>query len=392
MSDSLQPLKTNPLTPRPPQEEAPEPEAPRSEAPKKKSLNKDIDLSRFQRVKLKEKIVFTKNLQVMLKTGLPLSSALKTLAEQSDNQKLQKILLDVQGKIEQGTTLAEAMSKYPKVFNELFINMIESGELSGNLVEVLDYLQLQMKKDHELLSKVRGAMIYPSIVLIAMGAIGTAMMVFVIPKLVSIFDEFKAELPLPTKILIAVSNFITSNGILVVIGVITLVALIRFAYRNPKGKRVFHLLFLKSPILGPITHKINLARFARTLSSLIKTDIQIVKSFEITSKTLGNVYYKDSLIVASENIKKGVAISESLGEYPKLYPPVVAQMVTVGEQSGEIDSVLMELAQFYEEDINQIMDNLPQVIEPLLILILGAGVGGMAVSIIMPLYTLTETI
>lgn len=372
----------------------PQPTKPEEAAQQFKPVKKkgEIDLSKFQRVKTKEKIVFTKNLQIMLKTGLSLSASLKTLAEQTANVKFQKILFEIQQQIEQGKTLADSLKKYPSTFSELFINMIESGELSGNLEEVLDYLQLQMKKDHELVSKVRGAMIYPSIVVVAMGGIGTGMMVFVIPKLIAIFQEFKADLPLPTKILIAISTFITSHGIVVVLAVIALIALVNFTYKNKVTKKAYHAFFLKAPILGSITHKINLARFARTLSSLIKTDIPIVTSFTITSKTLGNVYYKEALRVASEDIKKGITISDSLGKYPKLFPPVVSQMITVGEESGEVDSVLMELASFYEEDIDQIMENLPQIIEPLLILILGAGVGAMAVSIIMPLYTLTESI
>lgn len=367
-----------------------EPQSQINKEQKRNFLKTNLDF--LSSVNLKEKIVFTKNLQIMIRTGLSLSAAMKTLAVQTNNKYFQKILFDIQINIEKGNSFGDSLKKYPKVFNEIFISMIESGELSGNLEEVLDYLQTQMKKNHELISKVKGAMIYPTIVLIAMFGIGTAMMIFVIPKLISIFDEFKADLPAPTKILIATSNFLTHNGLLSFITLVVLIVAINFFHRTEIGKKIFHGFYLKAPILGPITRKINLARFSRTLSSLIKTDIPIIQSFGITSKTLGNVYYKKALAESVKEIEKGVTISQSISKYPKLFTPMVLQMLTVGEESGEVDEVLMEIADFYEEEIDQIMKNLPQIIEPVLILVLGFGVGAMAVAIIMPLYSLTESI
>lgn len=364
------------------------PETKNQDTPKKKK----IDLSSLQGVALRDKIVFTKNLQIMIRTGMSLSRSMLTLAEQTDNKYFKKILADVQQNIEKGNTFADSLKKYPRVFNEIFVSMVESGELSGNLEEVLDYLQTQMKKDHELIAKVRGAMIYPSVVVIAMLGIGTAMMIFVIPKLISIFDEFKTELPLPTKILIATSNFLTANWFLALIGLIVLITAINTFKKTHLGKKIFHGIYIKSPILGTIVRKINLARFSRTLSSLIKTDIPIITSINITSKTLGNIYYKEALVNIAEEIKKGVAISTSIAKYPKLFTPMIQQMITVGEEAGEIDEVLMEVANFYEEEIDQTMKDLPQIIEPVLILVLGVGVGAMAVAIIMPLYSLTEAI
>lgn len=357
-----------------------------------KKQKKKFDINQLTSVSLKEKIIFTKNLQIMLKTGLSLSDALKTLSEQSDNPRFKKILADIEQSVESGNSFGSALKKYPKEFSELFVSMVESGEIAGNLEEVLDYLQTQMKKDHELISKVRGALIYPAVVIVAMVGIGIAMMVFVIPKLIGIFDELKAELPVPTKILISLSNFLTSQGLWVALGVIICVVTLRMVNKTSKGKKFFHLLLLKTPVMGMIIRKVNLARFTRTLSSLIKTDIPIIQSFDITSKTLGNVYYKNALIASAEEIKKGVTMNQTLAKRTKLFPPMVIQMLTVGEESGEVDQVLVELAQFYEEDIDQTMENLPQLIEPLLILVLGAGVGAMAIAIIMPLYSLSESI
>ena len=348
------------------------------------------DISKFTKVPIKEKIIFTQNLSVMIKTGLPLSKALHTLSQQTKNQKFKEILLDIHNKIEKGTSFAEALKDHKSTFGELFVSMVESGEISGNLEEVLNQVYLQMKKDHEIVSKVKGAMIYPAIVVIAMIGIGIAMMVFVIPKLVSIFDEIKAELPLPTKILIAISDFLTQNGIIALGIFVFIIIVLKLIHKTDKGKSLFHYLILKSPIMGNISRKINLARFSRTMSSLLKTDIPIIKCFEITAKVVGNVHYKKSLLKAAEDIKKGLPISQSVSKFPKLFTPMIIQMITVGEESGEVDTVLKEIASFYEEDIDQTMKNLPQIIEPLLILVLGIGVGAMAVSIIMPLYSLTQ--
>ncbi len=358
----------------------------------KKRASFDVDLSRFQKIKTKEKIIFTKNLQVMLKAGLSISSAMNTLTAQTDNLRFKRVIAQIHSDIEKGTTFATALKKHQKIFGDLYISMIESGELSGTLEDTLDYLQLQMKKDSELVAKVRGAMIYPSIVVVAMVGIGIAMMVFVIPKLVGIFDELKAELPAPTKVLISISNFLTNNGLLSVVIAIAVIAGIKIVYSTGPGKRFFHLLFLKAPILGPIAHKINVARMSRTLSSLIKTDLPIMKSLSITSETLGNVHYKKAMEDTIEQVQKGIPIAEAIQKYPNLFPPMVVQMIIVGEQSGQVDEVLGEVAHFYEEEIDQTMSDLPQIIEPLLILVLGAGVGAMAVAIIMPLYSLSESI
>ncbi len=348
-----------------------------------------IDL---QTVSLRDKIFFIQNLKVMIKGGLSLGQALTTVSEQVNNSYFKKVLIEVSDKVQAGVSFSKALESYPKVFDHLFVNMIRSGELSGSLDDVLDKLHMQMKRDHDLISKVKGAMIYPAVVVIAMFGIGAAMMVFVIPKLITIFDEFKAELPLPTKILIGVSRFISHNGLLVLIGIAVLVVFFLKFYRSKPGKKFFHKLFLKLPIISGIVKKINLARFCRTASSLLKTDISIVKSLEITSLVVGNYYYQRALKDASKKITKGMQINKVLSAYPELFPATVLQMIKIGEESGSVDSALEEVAQFYEEDVNQVMSNLPSVIEPILILILGLGVGAMAVAVIMPMYSLTSAI
>lgn len=346
----------------------------------------------LQTVSLQDKIFFVQNLKVMIKGGLSLGQALTTISQQVNNSYFKKILIEISDKVQAGIAFSKALEDYPKVFSHLFINMVKSGELSGALDDVLDKLHIQMKRDHDLLSKVKGAMVYPAVVMVAMFGIGTAMMIFVIPKLITVFDEFKAELPLPTKLLIAVSGFISRNGFLVLISLVVFFVLFIKFYRSAIGRKFFHKLFLKLPIIAGIVKKVNLARFCRTTSSLLKTDISIVKSLEITSLVVGNYYYQQALKDASKKITKGMQINKVLATYPDLFPATILQMIKVGEESGAVDSTLEEVAQFYEEDVNQVMTNLPSIIEPILILILGLGVGAMAVAVIMPMYSLTSSI
>jgi type IV pilus assembly protein PilC len=371
-------------------------ESGKSQLPEKKpsiSLEKINNfLLKFSSVPLKERLFFVQHLGVMLKAGISLGVALKTLSKQSTNKYLLKILTDVADKVDKGTSFAESLMPYKKIFGEMFINMVEAGELSGKLEEVLHELFIQMKKEHALISKVKGALTYPAVILLAMGGIGTFMMVKVVPQITSMFTEIKAELPLPTKILIGVSNALVHNGILSILIFVTVVSLFIYTIKTPKGKYIFQGILLKMPVFGAIIKKINMARFARNISSLLKTDIMIIQCFQITASVLSNLHYRAALEEMAQKIKKGGKLNEVVTAYPKLFTPVVAQMIAVGEETGELDNILVELAEFYEDEVDNIMENLPSIIEPLLILVLGLGVGGIAVAIIMPMYSLTSSI
>ena len=339
----------------------------------------------------KEKQFFVQNLKVMSKSGLPLDKSLKTLAEQTVNTKFKKIITALYKDTEKGIAFQDSLARFKSTFGELFINMVEAGSISGKLDEVLEQIYLQIKKSNELKSRIRSAMTYPIIVLIAMVFIGIGMLIFVIPKITSLFDQMSADLPFATKLLINISNFIIHNGLLstgLALGII--IAFISFI-RSKNGKYLFHGFILKLPIFGPIIKKINLAKFARTLSSLIKTDIPIIKTFEIASKTLNNRHYRQALIDSSKKLKEGATIAKTLSAYPDMFPPVIIQMVSTGEETGQVDSILSELASFYEDEIDQIMKTLPSIIEPVLMVILGVGVAIMAVAIIMPMYSLTQS-
>jgi type IV pilus assembly protein PilC len=342
------------------------------------------------RIKATQKIFLVQQMHIMAKAGVPLTTTLKTLEAQATGQRLREVLEDLAARIEKGQSLADALQPYVEDFGELMVNMIAAGEASGRLEEVLDQVYLQMKKDHEIVSRVRGALMYPMIVVLAMLGIGTGMIVFVIPKLTAIFKESSVELPLPTKILIAVSDGIVNHGLLVSLGAVASFSLFLWGIHRPRGRYAWHWLLLKLPVAGPIIRKVNVARFSRTVSSFLKTDIPIVKTLTTTANVLGNVHYRQALVEASERIVKGITLEAALRPYPQLFNPTILQMVAVGEQSGALDDILSEAAEFYEGEVTQTMATLPSLLEPVLMVLLGVGVGGMAVAIILPLYTLTQ--
>lgn len=357
-----------------------------------KTLDEIIaDLSRrFLKVKLPQKIFFTENLRVMIKAGLSLTEALRTLAMQTEQKGFKAVILELNADVEKGQSLSQALAKHGNLFEPIFVNMIASGEVSGTLEKTLEQLTTQMRKDYDLISKVKGAMTYPIVILSATTLIGILMMIFVIPQILSIFDEMgSAELPLPTKILIAISNFFKHDWPFAIVGGGGLIFGFLWFIKRPLGKRLWHGLLLKLFIIGPIIKKINLARFTRTLASLLRTDIAIVQALTITSDIVRNVYYHDACLAMAEAVKKGESISQVLERSPDLFPPLVTQMVAVGERAGTIDEMLEEIADFYEKQVDQIMNNMASIIEPLLIIFLGAAVGGIALAIITPIYALT---
>ncbi|MBU1148864.1 type II secretion system F family protein [Patescibacteria group bacterium] len=339
-----------------------------------------------------DKIFFTQNLEVMIRTGFSVSVALGAIAEQTTNTKFKKIIKDIKQNVESGITLSKSLRIYPKVFPAIFINMIEAGEISGKLEQILKRLTIQMKKDNTLRSKVRGAMIYPVIIIVAMLGIGIFSMIFVIPKITAIYEEVNADLPVITEVLIVSSKFMANNTLIFLVSLVLIIVGFQRYVNSKKGRHVWHKLQLKLPIAGPIIKKINLARFSRTLSSLLQTDIPIVKSFNIIAETLTNVIYHDFVISAGKGLEKGEPLKKILKQDPGLFPAVVTQMISVGEESGTLDTIVEEVANFYEEDIDQTMANLTVIIEPILMIILGVGVGGIAAAIIMPMYNISAAI
>ncbi len=356
----------------------------------KRDLNSWFE--RLQGVPVVQKIFFTQNLGVMLRGGFSIGRAMGVLAIQTSHKYFKKVLLTLQSDLEAGTNFSQALKKHPKIFPELFVNMIAAGESSGKLDEVLKNLTVQMKKDHALVSKVKGAMTYPIVVIVAMIGAGVAMITFVVPKLLEVFQQNNAQLPLPTRILIWLSDTLIHQGIWIGLGLIGLVVLLIWFGRQPRGRQLYDSLLLHAPVAGPIVKKINLARFTRSLSSMLSTDIPIIQSFQIISRTMSSAHYSASMEQAAQALRSGATISKVLSQYPALYPPLVEQMINVGEESGTLDEVSGELAVFFEEEVDQTMSNLSTIIEPILLLVLGAGVAGMALAILLPIYSLSDQI
>lgn len=349
-------------------------------------------LSRFSRIPVVQKIFFTQNLEVMIRTGFSLASALKTISQQTENKRFKEVMVNLQRDVESGVAFSNALAKYPHVFSELFVNMIAAGEVSGKLDEVLKRLTIQMKKDHALMGKVKASLTYPVIVVIAMVGVAIAMMIFVIPQLLSVFSSANVQLPLPTRILIGITHLMTQDGVWLALGLIVIIVFVYRLIKTKKGRSVYHKILLKVPIISPIIKQINTARFTRTLSSLLKTDIPIVQIFQIISKTLGNVHYANVMLSIAEKVKQGVNIAKTLEERKDLFPPIVTQMIAVGEESGTMDTISDEIANFYEESVDQTMANLSTIIEPIIMVVLGAGVAYLAVAIILPIYSLSQAI
>ena len=357
---------------------------------KKSVKNISFDFSKYSIIPATAKIFLLQNLSVMLKAGISLADALNTLSEQVKNKKLKKILAKATNTIREGKTLSESFEPYSKDFGELFINMIKAGESSGRLEEVLNELYIQHKKDHTIVTKVRNAMIYPCIIIVAMLGISIFVLIFVLPTITGMFREMNTQLPITTRVLIFVSDFMQEYGLYILIVAVIILLILYKSSKTKKGKNFFDRLLLKTPIVSSIISKINLARASRSLCSLIKTDIAIVDTLNITSKVLGNSVFSQTFSETAEKIKKGQKLTSILKEYPKIFPGIFVQMVSVGEETGTLDNVLGNLADFYEEEVSQTMNNLPVIIEPILMLLIGAGVAGIAVAVFMPIFSMTE--
>lgn len=365
---------------------------------KKKQLSTfEVKLNRFvsdhlSRVPVMQKILFISHLKTMTKAGLSLIDSLKVLSEEVENKKLKRVIGEITKGVEAGRQLSEVLESFPKIFPPIYVSMIAAGEKAGKMEEALDQVSIQMKKSHELTSRIRGAMMYPAIIVVAMVGISVEVVVFILPKLMIMFKEFKAELPLPTRILIGITDAVANYGLWMLVGFVIFVIALVWLLRQPKVKKVVHALNLRLPIAGKIIKKINLARFTLTLSSLLESTIPIIDAARISSDVVGNVIYKQSLLEVSEALKKGEPLSEILARYPKIFPPMVTEMIMVGERSGQTEQMLSELAEYYGNEVDTTMKNFTTIIEPAIILILGLAVAGIAVAVIMPMYSLTQSI
>ncbi len=339
-----------------------------------------------------EKIMFTKNLHIMIATGLSLVRSFDILANQSRNPKLKAILFDMKDKINKGENLSSSLEKYPHVFSEFFLSMVKIGEESGTLEEIFKTLSSQLEKEHELKSKVRGAMIYPSVILSTMLGVGALITIVVLPRLNDFFKNLNVQLPFYTRMIMNFGNFATKWWYLMIFSPFFLIEFYIIAVKTQGGKWARDTVLLKIPFFSALVKKNNSALLIRSLSSLMATGVSLTRSLEITAGTCGNVYYKKALMESSEKIKKGEKLSTSLKPYQKIFPIGTIEMIEVGEETGKTSAILKKLAEFYEKEVINAAENLSTLIEPLLILILGLTVAFFAFSIVEPMYSILKYI
>ncbi len=346
----------------------------------------------FKRVRTVEKINFARNLGSMLEAGLALSRALSVLEKQSHNNTFKKILGNITAEISRGMTFSDSLAKYPRVFPQVFISMAHAGEQSGTLADSLKIVAEQMDNSYALERRVRGALIYPTIIVFIMIVIAILMLIFVIPTLMKTFTEMNVTLPLSTRIILGISTAMEHYGILILIGLIMLVGALYWWSKQKIGKRFNHLLMLKTPVVGTLVREVNAARTARTLASLLSAGVPVIESVEITGEVVQNVHFRAVLLKAKEAIKKGDLMSKVFNDNSDLYPVFLAEMMSVGEETGKISEMLTGVARYYEEDVNQKTKDMSTVIEPILMVIIAAAVGFFAVSMISPIYSLVNAV
>ena len=294
--------------------------------------------------------------------------------------------------VENGVSLSQSFAKHPEVFSGLYVSLTEVGEASGNLDANLDYLVTLLQRENELIRKTKGALTYPIVVLSTLVLVGIFMFIFVLPKLTATFAELNVELPIMTRILIALVDVFSKHSVLVISGLITLVVGSILFFRTGTGKSLAQKAAITLPVISGITKKINLARFTLTLGMLLKSGMQIVPALAIVAKSLSNMYYAEVVSRAGDQVRVGVNLSTALEKFPRLFPPLLTQMIMVGEEAGSSEEMLRQMGEYYEEEVEQVMKNMSSIIEPVLMVVIGIVVGVMAVALIAPIYSITQAV
>jgi len=340
----------------------------------------------FERIAAKDIVMFSRQLAIMFKTKVPLVEALETLAAQTKNPDLKEKIFKLAEEVEAGTSLSKAFSRYPKIFSPFFIAMVRAGEASGKLSEALSYLAEHLEREYHLSSKLKGAMIYPAMVLLVAIIVLALMMFYIIPQLTEVLLASGGELPAITKIVLSLSAFLRKWGLpLILVLLILVIFAIRYS-RSQEGKKFFDQISLRLPITSELVRMICLSRFAENLSTLISGGLPIARALEISGDIVGNTVYKEVIFQSRDWVRKGEPISSTLGRFPEIFPPVFTQMTAVGEKTGTLDKTLLDIVSFYQKETDRTIDNLLSILEPALIIFLGLVVGGLMASVLLPLY------
>jgi len=342
------------------------------------------------KVKSKELVVFARQLSVMASATLPLVQALRILVQQTKNPYFKEVVNDIADEVDGGNKLSIAMSKYPDIFNHFFVSMVKSGETSGKIDEVMNYLADEMEKDYDLVSRIKGAMIYPAFIIFGLIVVGALMMIFVVPKLTEMLLQSGAQLPLTTRMLIAVSNFMVNYWWVLVLVILLAPFFLKTFSRTKSGKRNLDLAKIYFPIFGKLFQRIYIVRFCRSLGTLMTGGVPLTVGLRVSKEVVGNVAFEELIDQTIAEVEDGNPIA-SVFSRSKFVPMIVSQMLNIGERTGRLDSILEKVASFYQREINNTVQNLASLIEPVVMLVIGLGVGVMVSAIIMPMYQLANT-
>lgn len=343
----------------------------------------------FNKIPIKDLVIFSRQFAVLMGSKVPVVQALRTVVKQTQNQRMKKVMIDVANEVESGTPLSLAMANHPAAFSSFFINMIRSGETTGRLEEVMNYLADQMERDFDLMTKIRGAMIYPIFVIFGLVVVGFVMMVFVIPKLTATLEESGTELPWTTKLLIGTSSFMKHNVIAIVIAVFVAVFAFRAWINTTGGRRIWDAIKLRLPVFGPLLQRIYLIRFTRSMGTLMAGGVDIPTALDIAADIVGNATYREQILETKKEVVDGNSITTVFVK-SKTMPQMVPQMMGVGEETGRLAEVLEKLTEFYSRELTNLVSNLVSAIEPLIMLVMGLAVGIMVSAIILPMYSLAS--
>lgn len=346
-------------------------------------------LKLINRVSAKDLVIFSRQFSVLIAANVPIVESLVVLIDQTNKITFKELIAEIAFDVDSGAFLSDSLAKHQKVFSEFFVNIIRSGETSGKLDEVLNYLADEVERNYDMISKIRGAMIYPVFVLSGLVGVAVVLMVYVIPSLTSVLTESNVALPLSTRIVIGTSHFMQSYIIFIIIFILALGFLFRLYTRTYSGRRLIDIIKLRMPIFGPLFKYIYLVRFSRSLSTLLKGGVTISRSLEITADVVGNAIYRELILETLESINDGNPLAMVM-EQSKDMPKMVPQMIAVGEKSGQIDSILDRITTFYSREVTNRLDNLSKLMEPIIIVVMGIGVGIMVAAVILPMYNLAN--
>jgi type IV pilus assembly protein PilC len=358
---------------------------------KKKAAEFSLKLPGLGGVGTKDLVIFTRQFATMIDAGLPLVQCLDLIANQTENPTFKDVLLKVKTKVEGGSTFADALKDHPKVFNELYSQLVAAGEVGGILDTILNRLAAYMEKNEKLKRKVKGALTYPVIVLLVAVGVTAVLLLKVTPTFEKMFKDFHSEMPAPTQIVIDFSHWVQDNFFFMVGGIVVTVVVFQTIYRNSRGRRILDKLFLMSPVFGPLVRKVAVARFTRTLGTMISSGVPILDALEVTAKTAGNRTVEDAIYYTRGKISEGKTITQPLEE-TKVFPNMVVQMIGVGEATGAMDQMLNKIADFYDDEVDVAVGSLTAMIEPVMMVFLGGVVGGFLIAMYLPIFSIAGAI